>query len=135
MLTIHQRTASSLEEGGDPEVDEELCPRNKTCQYAYLTCTEAGTLHTEDCYQMIETGMKHVGGLNSHVCTDACGKTTSKVLVCDNPHHHLPSKPWDYKSALNHYEFGNSRCYSPCEDEYKTQQPQRSVTRFWTSSF
>lgn len=69
------RTVTSLEEGGDPpETVIEGCPRNESCSYMTLTCTEPGSLHTEECYKAVVSGKIHVGGKNAHVCTEACGK-------------------------------------------------------------
>ncbi len=68
------------------------------------------------------------GDLNKHVCTDQCAKVMSKELICDDPHHHLASELWDYNLAINHHDFGDSRCWSPCgEDTKHIPQPEVSL--------
>ena len=56
---------------------------------------------------------------NVHKCTAACKQNTQKVLTCDNPHHieHGEEGKWDASSSACHYSYGDSRCWTPCNND------------------
>ena len=56
---------------------------------------------------------------NTHTCTAECYSETQTELICTDPHHIEPGEVWDYDSASNHYEYGDTRCWSACNDDNK----------------
>lgn len=65
---------------------------------------------------------------NIHKCTEDCKQITQKVLTCDNPHHIAPGEEntWDASSSACHYAYGDSRCWTPCnnDDNHKKKTGQ-----------
>lgn len=82
------RTETSLAEGGDPpETIIPGCPLDDSCEYAVLTCTSYGEIHTDECFEEVVTGKQHVGGYNVHVCDDACNAVHVHTEACYSTKH------------------------------------------------
>lgn len=61
-----QRTEESLQEGGDPVNPQKGCPGDSSCQFSILDCKQQPSPHTDSCYEIVNIGRHHVGGLNYH---------------------------------------------------------------------
>lgn len=65
-----QRSKDSMEEDGQFSTNFEnaspKCPRDASCEYSRLTCTEPGVQYQDSDYVTVQTGYEHYGGLNAY---------------------------------------------------------------------
>lgn len=122
------RTEASVQAGADPGVEQVGCPMDSSCEFAYLNCDIPYTQHSDDCYAEVQSGMEHVGGFNTHECTDECSGNPFPIHVHTDDCYEKTSSGTPHSHTGDKY--AGTGCYAG--GSYDTTTTCNSTT-FWVT--